>query len=1164
MHKNLSLFRLGETRMNRALPIAKFLAIALALVCLIALPSVNLLGQAISGNLVGTVADSTGAAVVNADVEATNVGTNVTSRATSNGSGEYRIANLIPGSYKVTAKASGFKTVTQTVDVQLNRTGTLNLSLVPGSASETVEVSGAPPLIDTTTPQLGTTYETDTLRSIPTAGAGALGVINLSLLQAGVGSSGGLGAGTGPAVGGQRPRNNNFTIEGIDENDKGVTGPDLYVPNDAVQNFTILQNQFSPEFGHSTGGQFNTTIMSGTNSFHGSAYEYFQNKNLNAIDNKYVLTTAPGDTPKNPRYDRNRFGGQLGGPIFKNKLFFFANYERTPYGQATTPAQVTAPTAAGYTQLINYITAAGGNTANVQALQNWAVAPAANGLVPMCLSNHPSSNTADPCPAFTTGASGANPDIQIGVLPIQAPAWRNDSDLTTSMDYNLSDRDQIRGRYVYNKITQIDNLATLPTFYTNLVTPAHLVSLSEFHTFSPTVANELRVGYMRYGFNYVVGKQTFLPTLDAFPNLTMDDLGLNVGPDPNAPQYTQQNLYQAVDNVTWTKGAHTLKFGIEGRKYITPQKFIQRSRGDYEWLTLSDFAWDQDPLQDNDFAERSFGNVGYSGDQYGIYGYGNDIWKVSRNLSINLGLRYEFTSTPYGWTQQSLNAISSVPGLITFASPEAPKKDFMPRVGFAYSPGSSGSMSIRGGFGLGYDVLYDNIGVLSRPPQIGSTVDCPNSCTQGAFLANGGIPPLGLSGITVITDPLVARDLTASFLPQHVKYPYSESWNFGVQKTFASNYTAEVRYVGSRGVDLNVQNRINIQPVVTPTNHLPTFVGGCDSACSALQAGTTAPGQVTLAGLNNQLNAGGFFVPAYLNAGLDNFLVGFMPFGASTYHGLQTQLQHRMSNGLYFQAAYTYSHLIDNSTADFFSTVIAPRRPQDFQNLPAERASSVLDHRHRFSMSLVYDTQWYAHNPSWFLRNVLSGYQITPVYIYESGQWATIQSGLDSNLNLDNAGDRSVFNPAGVASRGSDVTAIVNASGDTVGYYANDPTARYVLAGAGALANASRNTLASPNINNLDLGVSKSLKFGERVELKLGLLAINVLNHPQYTTGLVSQADSFSDTSTGQRNVLEPKTGSLTPQFSGSNYFPNGIFGKFNAAFSSNSRQLAISAHFNF
>lgn len=1135
-------------------------ALALASVLIAALPS--LFAQAAGGNLVGTIFDPTGAAVVGADVEVTNVATNVSIRAKSGSTGEYRAANLLPGAYRVTVRAGGFKSFSQTADVQLNKTGTLNVTLVPGAATETVEVSGAPAIIDTTTPQLGTTYEIETLKSIPTAGAGALGVINLSLLQAGVGSSGGLGAGTGPSVGGQRPRNNNFTIEGIDENDKGVTGPDVYVPNDAVQNFTILQNQFSAEFGHSTGGQFNTSIVSGSNAFHGAAYEYFQNRNLDAIDNAVVLTTPQGETPKNPRYDRNRFGGQIGGPIFKNKLFGFVNYERTPIGQASTPAAVSAPTANGYSQIVSVLNAAGASTANITALQTWAVAPNASGTAVMC-----NAQIAAADPACDPATLGATTDIEIGTIPIQAPFWNNTAALTTSMDYNISDKDQIRGRYIYNKTTLIDNAATLPVFYTTETVPAHLVSLGEFHSFSPNISNELRVGFMRYGFDLVVGNQSFLPTLDMFPNLQMDDIGLNVGPDGNAPQYSIQNLYQAIDNLTWIKGSHTLKFGVEGRKYISPQKFIQRSRGDYDWPTMSDFAWDLNPLQDDvngsnvgGFAERSFGNSGYSGDQHSVYWYVNDIWKVTRNLNLNFGVRYEYTSTPYGWTQQALNSVADAPGLINFGSPQAPKKDFAPRIGFAYSPGTSGRMSIRGGFGIAYDVLYDNIGVLSRPPQIGSTVDCPLTCTDNAFLANGGIPFQNLSGITVL-DQATARANTSSFLPNKVDYPYGESWNIGVQKVFGSDYTAEVRYVGSRGVKLNVQNRLNIQAPVTATNTLPTFLDGCDTTCQNLTNSATAPGQLTLAALQ----AVNPFVAEYDAAGFNqSFIVGFMPFGSSTYHGLQAQLQHRMANGLYFQAAYTFSHMIDNSTADFFSTVIAPRRPQDFRNLQQERANSVLDHRHRFSLSLVYDTQWFNHSSNWMAKNILGGYEITPVYIYESGQWATLQSGLDSNLNLDNAGDRVLVNPAGSNSRGSDVTAIVNQSDDVVGYYAKDPTARWVRAGTGVFATAGRSTFASPAISNLDLGVSKGVKFGERVEFRFGVLALNVLNHPQYTTGFVSQANSISAASAGQRLVLEPRDSTLGAQYVGANYFPNGIFGNFKSAFGSNSRQVALNAKITF
>jgi hypothetical protein len=186
------------------------------------------------------------------------------------------------------------------------------------------------------------------------------------------------------------------------------------------------------------------------------------------------------------------------------------------------------------------------------------------------------------------------------------------------------------------------------------------------------------------------------------------------------------------------------------------------------------------------------------------------------------------------------------------------------------------------------------------------------------------------------------------------------------------------------------------------------------------------------------------------------------------------------------------------------------------------------------------------------------------VYIYESGQWGTLQSGLDSNLNLDNAGDRVMINPSGVGNRGSDVTAIVNTSGDTVGYYADDPTARWVRAGLGVFPTAGRSTFASPPINNFDLGVSKGVKFGERVEFRLGVLAVNVLNHPQYTTGFVSQADSYSAVSAGQRLVLEPRSSTIGAQFVGADYFPNGIFGNFKAAYGSNARQLALSAHLSF
>ena len=1070
----------------------QLLMLALGLLVIAVLVPVGAVGQAISGDLVGTVFDSSGAVIPNTSVTLVSQTTNAKFTATTAANGEYRFSNLPVGKYDATVSASGFGTTTSKgVAVELNKTATANFTLAIGRTAETIEVSGAAPLIDTTTAQLETTYEAKQMQDMPAATVG-LGVLNLSLLQAGVASTGGLGAGTGPSIGGQRPRNNNFTVEGVDNNNKGVTGPLIQVPNDAVANFSLLENQFSPEFGHSSGGQFNQIVESGTNTFHGRVYDYLRNRNFNALD----TSLANQGITKVPRYDNNRYGGQIGGPVFKNKLFFFASYERNPLGQAASPgAPLVVPTSAGYTTLLGI---AGVSTNNVSTLQKYAQAPSA------CTAGDIANET---CPTGGVVHVGGTP-IEVGILPVVAPNWSNYNILTTSMDYNISDKDQLRGRYIYNQQALIDTAAALPVFYATVPIKYHLVTLSEYHQFTPMISNELRIGYNRYADNWSVPNIKF-PGLDAFPNITIDNLGgINVGPSPNSPQYSVQNLYQAVDNITWIKGSHTFKFGGEARKYISPQKFIQRSRGDYEWSTLEGYAFDQVP----DFAERSIGGVGYSGDQYGLFWFVNDVWKLRPNLSINLGVRYEYTSTPYGWTQQALNRVADAPGLITFGSPQAPLKDFMPRIGFAYSPGSSGNTSIRGGFGMGYDVLYDNIGTLSRPPQIGSTTDCPGgaACPASNFLASGGIPPGGASGISTY-DQATARALTSSYLPNHVKYPYSIQWNLGVQRSFAKNYTGEVRYVGTRGVDLNVQNRLNVIDVVNPNRYLPTYL--------------TRPSEGTLEALPYTLDGLGsidYIDPVYAAAGFTNPIVGYVPWGASTYHGMQSQLSRRMSNGLQFQAAYTWSHAIDNSTADFFSTIISPRRPQNFRDLPSERSNSILDHRHRFTISAIYDTPFFKNHPNWFMRNFAGNYEFAPVFIYETGGWGTVQSGVDSNLNGDSAGDRAIFNPAGTPGTGSGVTELTNKAGDVVAYLASNPNAQYIVAGNGALANSSRNTLQMNPINSWDFTLLKRISVTERYKVEFAAQLFNAFNHPNWVPGVLNQVDSIDRTDQGQRNSLIP------------------------------------------
>lgn len=1121
-------------------------------------------GQAISGNLVGTVTDPTGAVVANADVTATNVGTSASAVTHTNSTGEYRFDNLPVGSYKITVKAQGFRSVIEQTDVVLNKTGTLNAKVVPGAASETVEVSGAAPAIDTTTAQLQSIYDPQYAQDLglTSAGGAGAGVLNLSLLSPGVTNGSAMGDGVGPSVGGQRPRDNNFTVEGVDNNNKTVTGSLITVPPEAVENFTLLSNQFNSEFGHSSGGQFNTTVKSGTNSFHGSVYEYFRNRNLNAVDQTWV---QQGLT-ENPRFDANRYGGTFGGPLIKDKLFFFTNFERNPVGFISVGGgAVQTPTAAGL--------AAMGADPNLSAtnfgiFQKYVpLATTGTGCIPY---NGTTNSGATPLPnSFNAPANGscAAGNVEVGNVPITPAAWQSWTNFVQSVDYNMSQKDQIRGRFIYNKENLLDNAAQLGTFFAPYSITFALINVSEYHTFSPSVTNEFRLGFNRFDENIPAGNFNY-PGLDQFPNVTLFDLGngLNIGPDGNAPQFTIQNFYQVVDNVSFVKGKHTFKVGGEYRWYISPQGFTQRARGDYEYNATQVFLEDLAP---DNFGQRSTGSSTYYGNQKAVYFYANDTWRVNQHLSLNGGVRYEYTTTPVGENRQILNAISDTPSILVpqagnqplvFGKVQPAKNNWAPRIGLAYSPGSSGNTSIRAGFGMAYDTLYDNIGSLAVPPQIGSTENvaaglaAPNVAPLAPnFLANGGLPPGGGSGITVLSKADALAN-TANWLPGKEQDPYSINWNFGVQHAFGKNYSAEVNYVGTRGVHLPLQDIINLASVVTPATALPTY--------------TQAPDQATLDALPNSLpnllalQAANIEPANYVNAGFGSAITAFVPRGQSSYHGLQAGLTRRFSNGLTFQTAYTWSHTIDNSTADFHTSDITPRRPQDFFNFAAEKANSALDRAQRFTVAIVYDMPFFKGS-NWMMKNVLGNWTFSPVYTYETGEWVTVQAQQDANLNGDPAGDRSIVNPAGIRGTGTDVTPLCRTinpcdpnTGVVVAYLADNPNAQYIRTGVGALATAGRNTLQTPGTNNIDLGVYKNFNITERMKFRFGAQFGNIINHPQYIPGSnpgfglgVNDVNGFSSVGTGYKAFVTPG---------------DANFNNPKAVFASNARTIALMAKFSF
>ncbi|MBV9081982.1 MAG: carboxypeptidase regulatory-like domain-containing protein [Acidobacteriaceae bacterium] len=1073
-------------------------------------------GQAISGDLVGTITDATGGTVANATVTATNTATNIKNSTATNSSGEYRLSNLEPGNYNLTATATGFAaSELRDVAVQLNQTTTANLSLKVGTVSTAIEVTEAAAMIDTTTAQIQNTFITKQVADFPNTAIGQ-GVLNLSLLNAGVASSGGIGVGTGPSIGGQRPRNNNFTVDGVDNNNKSVTGPIVYVPNESVAEFTLLQNQYQAEYGHSSGGQFNTIVKSGSNNFHGTLYDYLRNRNLNALDqsfkNKKIYTQ--------PRYDQNHLGANFGGPMKKDKLFFFTSFEYNPLEQAsTTAATVYAPTTAGYSTLAALPAV---NQTNLSVLQKYgAVAPAVT----------PGS------PVITIGSTS----VPTGIIPIAALNYSNKYYGVASVDYVFSDKDQLRGRYIYDREDTINTTANLPVFYT--LTPARyqLATLAEYHTFGPHLTNELRLAYQRQNQSQPVGDQTF-PGLDAFPNLQFVDLNLQVGPNPNYPQATIDNLYQGVENLTWIHGSHTLKFGTEFRDYIAPEFFVQRVRGDYDYTKVANYLQDFTP---DSLGQRNLGVHPFYGNQLATYSYGQDTWRIRPNLTLDLGARYEYSTVPLGIQAQRLNQIASVPGLIDFHAPKASPYGIAPRVGFAWTPSNSGNTVIRSGFGIAYDVTFDNVGLNAVPPEFSTTVNVPALGVGTNFLRNGGITQAqGLTSFTVAG----ARAATSSWLPDQ-RLPYSINYTLDVQHIFAKNYTLDVRYLGTKGVHLITQQQLDRRSPVTATVNIPTFM--------------SPPSSATLAALPytvGDIRAIGNAVPAYASAGFSSAITAYTYQGYSDYNSLAVQLNRRFNNGLQFQAAYTWSHLIDNSTAEVASTYLTPRRAQDFFNLSAEKASSALDHRQRVTISAVYDAPWFKASNNWFVKNLIGNWEIAPIYTYESPEYYTVQSGgIDSNLNADSAPDRTIVNPSGIAGTGSAVygltrtgavvqpTAPAASVNSVVAWVAANPNGRYIQAGLGAVANAGRNTEPSRPIDNIDITLLKRFTFHERFGMEFSAEALNLFNHPQFIPGRIDNVENINTFTSGALSYVSVNS----PTFNNPTQ-----------AFSSNPRVIQVVAKF--
>jgi hypothetical protein len=399
-------------------------------------------------------------------------------------------------------------------------------------------------------------------------------------------------------------------------------------------------------------------------------------------------------------------------------------------------------------------------------------------------------------------------------------------------------------------------------------------------------------------------------------------------------------------------------------------------------------------------------------------------------------------------------------------------------------------------------------------------------------------------GTTVACNPDIKsqRAATSAYLPNQV-VPYAETYTLTVQHTFLKDYTAEVGYVGTKGIHLPTQDQINVQPRVNSTNVLPTQAG----SVLLEQAGS---GATTLAAIQALSN----IVPTWLNPsdGLGGFtskITSYQPYSYSNYNALVANVTRRFQKGLQLNLSYTWSKTMDDATDEVFATVLTPRREQNSQCIKCDYSRSALDRTHRISLEAVYDVQAYKHSDNFLLRNGVGNWLISPIYTYESPEYATVLSGDNANLNGDSGSaiDRTIINPTGKKGTGSGVTAVTNTAGATTGYIANNPLAYYIQAGNGTLPNAHRNTLPVRPINNWDLSMYKKVTVSERYTVELGIQAWNVLNHPQYIPGSVDTVNGPSFTASYNYQTVT-----------------NAFFNHPEKEFLNNSRNMQLSGKFNF
>jgi hypothetical protein len=1030
--------------------------------------------QTHQGRILGTVTDQDGGVVKGAKVVITNVGTSVVRTVETNDAGDYLAPNLPPGVYKITAEATGFKKIERNeVTLEVAKDVRIDLALTPGNISEAVTVTGDAPLVETTNNTLGGTFSNRAINDLPLNGRDFQ---NLVVLRPGVQRSTGGGF-LSISSNGNRPENNNFIVDGTDNNDpyygttvinaEGVQGtPGTVLPIDAIQEFNAQENP-PAEYGWKPGAIVNLGLKSGTNDLHGSVYYFHRNS---ALDARNFFNTEP-DPKKALR--QHQFGGSIGGPIWKNRTFYFGSYEGVR-GFVSNSNQVTVPATVGL----------GGDNENsipdaISSLRSRGIS--VNGLSANLIGTGAFTGNGS-FPGLFPANNGRNPSGPTQ-LNTGFPNTNRMDNFIVKVDHRITDEHNLTGRYFFgDSLQQEQDIAVLrPEWRSQSDLRAQVFGVNWIWTPGTRWSNEAKFGYNRfwqailtvdndkdpvatYGINAGVKD----PVNFGMPTILISGF-TQLGGNSGWPLLTTPNqTWQFTDNLTYSFGKHALRFGGEFRHGTTDNLRNRRGKGRVRFTGGVAFE-DSTPLEDFLAGAPSRGDifVGSSQRHVSIDSFGafiQDDWRVSPRLTINMGFRYDLN----GVIKERDNLLGNFDpqvGLqqvgVNIDKPyERDSNNFAPRIGIVWDPWGKSKTVIRAGGGIIYEIPILAL-FLGQNGVNNATTPGLNVIPTGALGSN-------INGTIVGAATTQRRGLNWSVagpifnvqancdprrggtpcdilgVDRNLRTPYVASWTLNVQQEIWPNASIQVAYVGSHGVKLYGIRDIN---QVDQNSQEEQDCGNCEQD-------------------------GRPFNSRFPFLGYINFIENSH---RATYHGLQTTLTQRAWKGLNYVLGYTWAHSID------FASLQRAAQPQNSRRVDLERANSDLDIRQRFTLALTYELP---SIKTW--AQLLEGWQLNSIVTIQGG---TPYNAIDFENDTSLTGEFSDrWNLIG------DPRSIPNFS--TSGPI---PIERVLRQPAfGRFGNAGRNLFRGPNLRVWDFSLIKKWKVTERFNAQFRAEFFNILNHPNF------------------------------------------------------------------